>query len=126
MLQDKRQKMPKEDEIKVSLTTIPDRICKIQLPRDDLINHHIDQFHYRLNLRSNPRTSDTMAKKLIMRSLESILDKCLKLKLLPLTIIKQLTPLKARIASVHDDTASESVRCKKFSKILTYAQLILC
>ena len=118
--------MPKFDEIKIRLTTFPDRICKIKLPKDDHINHPMGRFHYRLTLRSNPRTSDTTLKKLIMRSLESILDQCIELKLLPFTIIKQLIPSKNRITSVNDDTASASVRCKRFSKILTYAQLILC
>ena len=100
MLQNQRLNMPKFDEIKIRLTTFPDRICKIKLPKDDHINHPMGRFHYRLTLRSNPRTSDATLKKLIMRSLESILDQCIELKLLPFTIIKQLIPSKNRITSV--------------------------
>ena len=126
MLQNQRLNMPRVDESKISLTTIPNRICKIQLPKDDHINHPMGQFHYRMTLRPNPRTSDPMLKKLIMRSLESILDQCIELKLLPFAISKQLIPSKNRIVSVHDDTASAIVRCKRLSKILIYAQLVLC
>ena len=89
------------------------------------------RLHLRLTRGSNPRNSDPMMKKLIMRSLESILDQCMELKLLPSTIIKQLMPLKNQIASakkpqMSKEIASANVRCKRFSKVLAYAQLILC
>ena len=79
----------------------------------------------RLHLRMT-RGTEQQLKQLIIRSLETILNQCMELKLLPSIIMKQLGLSKYRMPSQNSKTAAARHQCNRFSKVIAYAQLILC
>ena len=81
----------------------------------------LSRFHLRLTRDTNPLT-----KQLIMMSLSKILNKCLELRLLPSVIMKQFVQVKQRVSrNKHKDSLARN-RCNRLTKVLAYAQVILC